>query len=303
MTPEQAGRFIAAAHASTYAVRLAHARAVVAYALDTARPVVSYSGGRDSTVVLELARELRPDVRAVYVDTGIAHPAHAAWVQQHAGAALVTLRPPCTPPETWRSDPCLPIGGKLAGSYYRKTPGVTVNPTRCCEVHKTRPAHAWHRANGTTTSLVGLRASDSQRHAFRLAAGEIQQTAGETWRSAYPILTWTTDDVVRFLADRVPDFPPILPRGCRADLGCLPCMVGLARTPNSAEYLRRHVPDVYRRAMVDPPDGYGYARQILQLQHGWTPDQADAFIADAGWDRLLADGTLDRIPRAAHGLR
>lgn len=35
---------------------------------------VSFSGGKDSTVLLKLVRELYPDVRAVYCDTGLEYP-------------------------------------------------------------------------------------------------------------------------------------------------------------------------------------------------------------------------------------
>ena len=35
---------------------------------------VSFSGGKDSTVLLDIARKLYPDVLAVYVDTGLEYP-------------------------------------------------------------------------------------------------------------------------------------------------------------------------------------------------------------------------------------
>ena len=35
---------------------------------------VSFSGGKDSTVLLKLVRELYPDVKAVYCDTGLEYP-------------------------------------------------------------------------------------------------------------------------------------------------------------------------------------------------------------------------------------
>lgn len=35
---------------------------------------ISFSGGKDSTVLLDIARKLYPDIRAVYVDTGLEYP-------------------------------------------------------------------------------------------------------------------------------------------------------------------------------------------------------------------------------------
>lgn len=34
----------------------------------------SFSGGKDSTVLLDLARQVCPDIPAVYVDTGLEYP-------------------------------------------------------------------------------------------------------------------------------------------------------------------------------------------------------------------------------------
>lgn len=35
---------------------------------------VSFSGGKDSTVLLHIARELYPDIEAVFVNTGLEYP-------------------------------------------------------------------------------------------------------------------------------------------------------------------------------------------------------------------------------------
>ena len=45
---------------------------VKAYGIDGV--FVSFSGGKDSTVLLHIAREIYPDIKAVYVDTGLEYP-------------------------------------------------------------------------------------------------------------------------------------------------------------------------------------------------------------------------------------
>ena len=42
---------------------------------------VSFSGGKDSTVLLDLARRVYPDIEAVYVDTGLEYPEVTEFVK------------------------------------------------------------------------------------------------------------------------------------------------------------------------------------------------------------------------------
>lgn len=42
---------------------------------------VSFSGGKDSTVLLDLARRIYPDIEAVYVDTGLEYPEIRSFVK------------------------------------------------------------------------------------------------------------------------------------------------------------------------------------------------------------------------------
>lgn len=52
---------------------------------------VSFSGGKDSTVLLDLARRVMPDIPAVYVDTGLEYPELRSFVQTKEN--VIWLRP------------------------------------------------------------------------------------------------------------------------------------------------------------------------------------------------------------------
>ena len=52
---------------------------------------VSFSGGKDSTVLLHIARQCYPDIEAVFVDTGLEYPEIRQFVKQHDNVTI--LRP------------------------------------------------------------------------------------------------------------------------------------------------------------------------------------------------------------------
>lgn len=50
---------------------------------------ISFSGGKDSTVLLHLARKLYPDIEAVFVDTGLEYPEIRDFVKEFSGVTIV----------------------------------------------------------------------------------------------------------------------------------------------------------------------------------------------------------------------
>jgi 3'-phosphoadenosine 5'-phosphosulfate sulfotransferase (PAPS reductase)/FAD synthetase len=72
-------------------IQVTKARIIEWYEKNDGRVYISFSGGKDSTVLLHIARSIYPDICAVYVDTGLEYPEvkEFALSQKH----IVKLRP------------------------------------------------------------------------------------------------------------------------------------------------------------------------------------------------------------------
>lgn len=77
--------------------------------------VVSYSGGKDSTVLLHICRTLYPTIRAVYSDTGLEYP-EVRLMAKNAGADIV--RPKMSFPEVITQYGYPIIGKEVAEAIY-----------------------------------------------------------------------------------------------------------------------------------------------------------------------------------------
>lgn len=50
---------------------------------------ISFSGGKDSTVLLDIARKIYPNVRAMYIDTGLEYPEIRQFVKSHSNVDII----------------------------------------------------------------------------------------------------------------------------------------------------------------------------------------------------------------------
>ena len=58
---------------------------------------VSFSGGKDSTVLLHIARQMYPDIKAVFVDTGLEYPEIRKFVKTFDNVDII-LHSTCPSP-------------------------------------------------------------------------------------------------------------------------------------------------------------------------------------------------------------
>lgn len=186
---------------------------------------VSFSGGKDSTVLLHIARQLYPDIKAVFVDTGLEYPELREFVKTIDN--VVWLKP------AMRFDEVIekygwPIISKEQSQYihqYRTAKSEKTKMTRlygnkanrgkisakwlylvdapfkvsdqCCNIMKKNPAKKFEKESGLHP-MIGVMAEESQKRVqdylkFGCNAFEAKRPISR------PIGFWTEQDILKYL--------------------------------------------------------------------------------------------------------
>ena len=72
-------------------IQITQTRIIEFYERLEGKVYISFSGGKDSTVLLDLVRRIYPDVPAVYIDTGLEYPEIKQFVKTFDN--IIILRP------------------------------------------------------------------------------------------------------------------------------------------------------------------------------------------------------------------
>lgn len=189
---------------------------------------VSFSGGKDSTVLLHIVRQIYPDVPAVYCDTGLEFPEVKKHVKRFEN--VVILRPKmsfrevldkygwCYPNKdtahkiyyaqrgSWWAKNRM-SGKNMDGSYskfserYKKWDWLVDSPFRisdkCCDVMKKKPIHAYQKETGRFP-YVGTMAVESQMRLQKWLSNGCNSFDGKNPRSA-PLSFWTEQDIFAYI--------------------------------------------------------------------------------------------------------
>lgn len=207
----QALRAIAARRRGTGTYR--HLLDRIAEHLDTHDGFVSWSGGKDSTVVVDLARQVDPNVPIVFFDSGLQFPETLHYLQDLS--------------EAWRlnftvieADPDLLTVMIALGGFDHQAPDRLLG-LELSELMITGPAAEAHRRHGPG-SLWGVRAEESagRRALYRqrlatetrtqpeLSRQQVRAASGGVIRridgtiTYGPIWDWQTRQVFEYLASR-----------------------------------------------------------------------------------------------------
>ena len=193
---------------------------------------ISFSGGKDSTVLMHLVKDMYPDVPVVFVDTGLEYPEVRRFATEHAD---VVLRPEMRFDQVIKTYGYPVIGKEVAqtifearknvetGKYtYRlkKLNGALVdkdgNPSRynipqhkylldapfaishkCCDVMKKRPVKKYEKETGRK-AIIGTMAAES----FLRKSTYLQEgcNAFDNVRPiSKPLSVWLEQDILQYI--------------------------------------------------------------------------------------------------------
>lgn len=252
---------------------------------------VSFSGGKDSTVLLHIARRVNPDIQAVFADTGLEYPEIRSFVQrtpnvqivkpklsflevvQKYGYPLISKRMAHYIGQVQRTkspylkalrltgtrkDGTLLPMAKISNKWQRLCDSDIKISDQCCKHLKKNPMDAISHA-----PIVGTMAADSNQRLemfYRHSCNAFDLTRP---RSA-PLSFWLESDIWEYIKTNNLQYSSIYDLGYPRT-GCMFCAFGIHLEPRPNRFERMWIthPQLFKYCM----DGPLQLRRVLKLAH------------------------------------
>lgn len=228
-----------------YRRRVEQARRVVEQACGIGKIGVSWSGGKDSTVLLHLIRTVVPDAPAALFDSGVEMP---ATLELARALGVIVIEPRLSAREI----------GRYCGWWGAVDPVDKGCPFDAKAVLIEEPAEVFVVRWRLSVLGVGLRAEESRaRRWVQKTRGPLFQGRDRTWY-LMPLLPWRSEDVWAYIAAHDLTYHPAYDAMAQMGLPRDRWRIGMAldATPEalgSLAVLRRVAPDWFAALAAEFP--------------------------------------------------
>ena len=220
---------------------------------------ISYSGGKDSTVISHIARQIKPDILHIFANTTCEYPEtieHIQWEKEHNGMNLMIVLPHDKYNKPWNfkrvvTDEGYPLFSKVVANAIRtyrraKTPRTKQNSIeymerrfkkymvfkdknisdKCCEKLKKTPIKQAAHKLGLECSIMGLLAEESRQRELDWLNFGCNVFDVKKDNQCRPISFWTEEDIYEYIKTYNVKISELYNKGYTRN-GCMFCGFGI----------------------------------------------------------------------------
>ena len=280
-------------------------------------PLVAWSGGRDSTVLLYLVLRQKSNIDVGWVNTGVEFPECIHFIRRLREEWRINLY--TARPETsfWQTSEKYgwPILGKGSSGYWwsradaleKKGRRKLARATRdarisaaCCRILKEKPMETLCRRLHVDCVIAGnLVAESRQRFLVWAQRGACYFSSKRQRCSAWPLAWWTNEDILEFHRRFRLPHSRIYDIGHSRN-GCWPCLMDFRFPDNKLGILRQSHPKLWQFLIVNK----GLGKRILALKLALEDDgDTEDSRLESIYSYFETNSSPAEVKHEAHDLR
>jgi len=243
------------------------------------KPVLAWSGGKDSTVALHLILKRNPKIDVVWINTGVEFPECINFIQTMRKKWSLNFHIAKPQISFWQVTdkygwPMLGKGGSgywwSRAQYLRKrgqlrlaqaTEAARISAA-CCRLLKEKPMKQVCSSLGTDLVVLGNLVSESrQRFLIWAQKGDYYFAKKENLRKAWILAAWTENDINQYHKNVNLPSSAIYGKGHLRN-GCWPCLMDIKFKDNKLSILRKTHPKLWRFLILEK----GLGKRLMALK-------------------------------------